>query len=280
MKRKEDSGGLAVIAGSGMGGLSPALEKRMDRVESVAFEDIDGVGGCSVDGHAGEVRIGRIEAPSDGIPGRQLALVMGRRHAYEGGVLGMAPLLRWLAGLGTRSVVAVSAAGSLHANLQAGELVVIKDIIDLQNRAFLQPSFRRAPRRGAPGFETHVARATSAARRRGLSQQLGGSLEAAARRAGVPVHRGVLACGAGPAYETPAEVRALRRLGADVATMSAAPEVEYAADSGMKIAVVAAVTNPGTGIGPEPPAHDRVVEAGGAMSGDLARILIQWIENK
>ena len=274
VRLEENKGGLAVIAGSGMGGLGPALEKRMDRVESVSFDDIEGVGTCSVDGHAGEVRIGRIKTPPDGIDGRQLAIVMGRRHAYEGGVLGMAPLMRWLAGRGTRSVIAVSAAGSLHAGLRAGELVIIRDIIDLQNRAFLQPSFRRAPRRDAPGLETRAARHT------GLSRQLSLALEAAARRAGVPVQRGVLACGAGPSYETPAEVQVLRRLGADVATMSAAPEVEYAADSGMKIAVVAAVTNAGTGMGPEPPDHERVMEVGAAMSGGLAKILVQWIENK
>ena len=142
-----ETSGLAIITGSGMGDLGRRLGSRLTDVETVSFGDIDGVGACTVDGHRGEVRIGRL----GGVGGRLVALVLGRRHAYEGGTLGMAPLMRWLAGRGLSSVVAVSAAGSLSGTLHPGELVVIKEIIDLQNRNLLQPAFRRLPARAGEG---------------------------------------------------------------------------------------------------------------------------------
>ena len=262
--------GLAIIAGSGMGELGYHLVTRLTDVETISFGDIDGVGACTVDGHPGEVRIGR----RGGIGGRRIALVLGRRHAYEGGSLGMAPLMEWLAGRGLSNVVAVSAAGSLSGHLHPGELVVIKEIIDLQNRGLLQPAFRRLPARA--GGRTQPAR--GGGRTACISARLSGALEVAARRAGVALQRGVLACGAGPAYETPAEVRALQTAGADVATMSAAPEVQYAAELGMEIAIVAAITNRCTGIGSEPPDHVRVLEIAGTMCRVLEDMLSQVIE--
>jgi purine-nucleoside phosphorylase len=105
-----------------------------------------------------------------------------------------------------------------------------------------------------------------------------GRLETAAERAGLALRRGTLACGAGPAYESPAEIRALQEIGADVATMSAAPETRYACELGMEIAVVAAITNPGTGIGAEPPDHGRVVQTAESMCGPLGDILTALLE--
>jgi inosine/guanosine/xanthosine phosphorylase family protein len=265
--------GLAIIAGSGMGELGDRLASRLTDVETVSFTRIDGVGSCTVDGHAGEVRMGRFDGG-----GRRVALVLGRRHAYEGGTLGMARLMRWLFARGLSSVVAISAAGSLRSTLHPGELVVVKDIVDFQNRDRLQPSFRRVTARTDRGRER--ARENGRGRSLGVSSSLTEALETAARRAGVVLHRGVLACGLGPAYETPAEVRALQAAGADVATMSAAPEVQFAGELGMKIAVVAAITNPCTGVGPEPPDHQSVLQVAQTMCGGLARLVTQLIDIK
>jgi purine nucleoside phosphorylase len=183
--------------------------------------------------------------------------------------------MQWLARRGFTSVVAISAAGSVRGQLHPGELVVVKDYIDFQNRDLLQPALRNF--NGETGIGTERGRARGA-RASGISPALSDELESAARRAGVALQRGVLACGAGPAYETPAEVRALQLGGADVATMSAAPEVQFAAGLGMEIAIVAAITNRCTGIGVEPPDHLRVLEVAKSMCGSLEKVIWQLIE--
>jgi purine nucleoside phosphorylase len=237
---------MAVVAGSGMSALGDRLRERY--------------------GHRGVVCAGEVE-------GRPLALVLGRRHFYEGGSNGMAPLMVWLSGRGVGEVVAISAAGSVRGVYQPGELIVATQVLDLQNRRTVARD--RAGRAG---------RGASAGRpgetRYGPSPRLQESLESAARRAGVGLQRGVLACGAGPAYETPAEIRALRGMGADVATMSSAPELLSAGELGMEIAIIAAITNPGTGIGQEPPNHVRVLEEASAMCGALGDLLVELIVNK
>lgn len=296
--------GMAIVAGSGFGGLGEILAGRIRFGDTVAFENIDGVGACTVAGHRGEVRLGVIPAApaapagkqNGEIDGRPLALVLGRRHVYEGGPMGMAPLMRWLARRGVGEVVAVSAAGSVRGAYLPGELVVITDIIDLQNREHRR--WRRPARAAAGpalfGFrppnrvppETAELTGPSAAvveraaweARPGLSGRLIGRLETAANRSGVALRRGTLACGAGPAYESRAEIRALQEIGADVATMSAAPETQYACELGMEIAVVAAITNPGTGIGTEPPDHGRVIETAESMCGPLGDVLVSLVE--
>jgi purine nucleoside phosphorylase len=272
--------GMAIIAGSGMGCLGPSLSARLSGLETIPFDHIDGLGSCTVDGHNGEVITGRFDGGQRGHEaGRRVAVVLGRRHAYEGGTLGMALLMRWLAGHGLSCVVAVSAAGSVNAAIHPGELVIVKEIIDMQNREHLQPAFRTArtgegQRTGEPVRERGGVGATAA-----VSQRLTGALESAARGAGVVLHRGSLACAPGPAYETTSEVSALQLMGVDVATMSAGPEIQYAAELGMEIAIVAAVTNRCTGVGQERPDHVRVLEVAGEMCDGLARVIMQLIEN-
>jgi purine-nucleoside phosphorylase len=260
---------IAIIAGSGMNSMGKRLEPFVGFETVVPFDHIDGVGGCTVEGHSGNVLLGRSGN------GRQVALVLGRRHFYEGGSMGMRPLMGWLAHRGVGEVVAVSAAGSVINIIKPGELVVIKDIIDLQNRELRLNRQRIGGDIGtgkADRFERGGLRATL-----GASEALSRRFEAAARRAGVMVSRGVLACGAGPAYETPSEIRALQRMGADVATMSAGPEVQFARQLGLDIAVVAAVTNSGTGIGLDPPQHHKVLETADAMCGAIAAVVAQLV---
>jgi purine nucleoside phosphorylase len=277
MGEMEKARGLAIIAGSGMAALADRLASRLADRQTVRFDEIDGVGACTVEGHRGEVWLGRLhDGSSRGRLGRRLALVLGRRHAHEGGELGMAALMRWLAARGVSDVVSVSAAGSLCRTLRPGELVVIRGLIDLQNRDSLQPGPRRP--RVADGFrgEGPALERGGGGRRAAVSARLTLELEAAARRVGVGLQRGVLACGAGPAYETRAEVGALQAAGADVATMSAAPEAQYASELGMEIAMVVAVTNWCTGIGSESPDHHRVLEEAGRTCGALAALLLQF----
>jgi len=239
--------GYAVVAGSGLGALGEAFAAR----EVVPFAAIAGVGETAVAGHRGEVRFcdtGRARC----------AIVLGRRHHYEAGAEGMRALLAWLAARGTTDLVAASAAGALDTRLHPGDLVLVHDLIDLQNR--------ERGGRAAATLRSRVDRALTA------------ELAGAARRARVPLHPGTLACGAGPAYETPAEVRFLQAAGADVVTMSAAPEVTFARQAGLRAAVIAVVTNPGTGIGGAVPGHEEVLRSAAGAAGALTRLIGELID--
>lgn len=239
---------VAVIAGSGMGALAGAF----DTEETVPFDEIDGVGACTVPGHAGEVRWHR-HGP------HRTAFVLGRRHFYEGAAGAMEALIGWLAARGTTHIVSVSAAGALTMSLCPGDLVLVRSLVDLQNRPV-----SRSPA-GVRGIADDA----------GLDVEFAREVERAAKRAGVPLHRGTIACGAGPAYETRAEVGWLQFLGADLATMSAAPEVEFARRAGLRMVVLAVITNPATGILNAKPGHDEVVAQAGRVAGRVGRIISQ-----
>lgn len=245
--------GLAIVAGSGMGALAGALARGVEFHDTVSFESLAGVGTCTVDGHRGEVKLGR--AVGVGSP---VAVVSGRRHLYEGADSTMEPLVRWLESAGFRRLITISAAGAVHGGIDPGEIVIVQEIIDAQNRIKFYGG-GRDPVRFRPS--------------RGLT----GELERAAARARTPLVRGILACSPGPAYETPAEVYMYQCAGADVATMSAAPEARFALELGMEVAIIAAVTNRGTGIGYDPPAHGRVMDQAESMCRPLGDILLEMI---
>jgi xanthosine phosphorylase len=247
---REGGGALAVVAGSGMSGVAEAFEAEA----TVPFEAIEGVGACTVAGHPGEVRWCRTGAAH---PAVRLALVLGRRHVYEGEPAAMFRLFEWLRDEGVTDVVVASAAGSLRREVRAGEFVVVWDVLDLQNRA---------PSSTAP-----------LERRTAVDAALTRALETACLAAGVRTTRGVLACHTGPAYETPAEVTFSQRTGATLVTMSAAPEIAYAGALGMRVAALAAITNAATGIEHAAPEHGEVIEAAGRASADLARLISQLI---
>lgn len=236
-----------------MGSLGECLSQRFRLDGRVLFEEIPDLGACTVAGHRGEVMLGLHRET-----GRRLAVVSGRRHLYEGGGSSMAPLIDWLKSGGFQDVVMISAAGGVHSGVEPGELMVIQEIVDLQNRPKVYP------RRG--GLVRFFP-----------SRSLTRAVEQAAGRARRAVVRGTLACSAGPAYESPAEIRVLQEMDADVATMSAAPEAQFALSIGMKVAIIAAVTNRGTGIGHEPLDHSSVVEAAQSMCGALEDILTELI---
>jgi purine nucleoside phosphorylase len=227
------------------------------------FDEIEGVGACGVGGHAGEVREGKV-GPRDGV------VVLGRRHVYEGAADSVLRLVAWLAGRGVTDLVVTSAAGALHRGLVAGELVVVRDLCDRQNR----PSLIRVEA-GRAGGPVTPERASVANARTRLDRNLTASLERAATCARVAWQRGTLVCGAGPAYETLAEVRAYQESHGDVATMSGAPEIAAANRVGMRAAALAVVTNPCTGVAAAVPNHREVLEVGARAAGHVAEVIMQ-----
>jgi purine-nucleoside phosphorylase len=244
----------ALIAGSGLGSVPDGLD-----VEArVPFEGIDGVGSATVAGHRGEVLRCRSGAA-------ECWIVLGRRHRYEGSATPVAALVAWLAGCGVTDLLVTSAAGSLRTTLRPGELVLLSAVLDLQSGP---------PARAASGPPPDGGRG---ARRPVLDRSLTDRVAAAAERAGVPLHRGVAACVDGPTFETPAEVAFLQGAGADVAAMSAAPEIGAACENGMRVACIGAVTNFGTGIGHATPGHDAVLSAAAAMSPPVGQVFMELI---
>jgi inosine/guanosine/xanthosine phosphorylase family protein len=241
---------LAFIAGSGMEALADAVAVR----RAVRFEDIPGVGACGVEGHAGRVLEAAIDA-------RPCTLVMGRRHVYEGDASAPARLVEWLAGSGVTHLVVASAAGALRRRLEPGDLVIVRDAIDVQNRYAGDGEARR----GARGDRLHI------------DPDLAWALARAATEAGVRWQRGTMLCASGPAYETSAEVRAFQSWGGDVATMSGAPELAAAARAGIPAAAVALVTNWCTGIAGAKPNHEEVLAAGRRASRGLAAVVRQLV---
>ncbi len=242
---------LAVIAGSGLGRVADRMAAR----RAVPFADIPGVGACTVAGHAGEVREGTIA-------GHECRLVLGRRHGYEGEAAAVHHLVAWLVGRGVTDLLVTSAAGALRRSLEPGDIVVVHDILDRQN-------LRALSQRGGE--------MTGPARRLLIDALLTAAVERAALRAGVGVQRGSVVCGIGPAYETRAEVGALQVAEGDAATMSAAPEIAAASAAGLRVAAIALITNPCTGIASAAPNHDEVLRTGERASGKLADIIGQLI---
>jgi purine-nucleoside phosphorylase len=235
---------LAIIAGSGLGELSAMVE----RGRETPFADIPGVGAATVAGHAGRILAGTIG-------GRPCQLVLGRRHFYEGDPRPIERLIDHVANAGAATLLVTSAVGSLRRDLRPGELVVIRDIVDGQNRP---ASVRRALR---------------------LDRDATRRFEQAATEARVAWQPGTMFCASGPPYETPAEVVFQQYAGADVAAMSGAPEVAAANRRGLPVVSVTVVTNPCTGIDGAVPSHREVLEASSRAARDLARVVVQFIAN-
>jgi purine-nucleoside phosphorylase len=155
---------------------------------------------------------------------------------------------------GVTDLLVMSAAGSTRRTSLPGEIVVINGVIDLQNRD-------RNSGRGRCTVDAQLTR----------------RVESALTGAGLIWSRGTIASGTGPAYETPAEVTFLQRLGADLASMSSAPEITLANQLGMRVAALGVLTNPATGITGAIPAHGEVLSQALAASGPLAAVVAQLV---
>lgn len=224
---------VAFILGSGWGHFVESTEV----VEACAYERIPEFGVSTVAGHAGRLIRGRVN-------GHEYLAMQGRLHRYEGHPLRrIGNAVAVLRGLGARELVVTCAAGGVHPDFEVGDLVLIRDTIHFM---------LESPLRGAPA---------PLGRRAVVSPRLATLASEAARRRGIPLREGVLFSFKGPSYETPAEVRMVRRLGGDVASMSTTPELISAAALGMDAVGFACVTNRAPGLVPGGEVtHDEVIE--------------------
>lgn len=219
--RRAGAGGarLGMVLGSGLGALADAVEGAV----AVPFQDLPGFPHSGVSGHRGAVVVGRLA-------GAPVALLAGRAHYYEGGdATVMRVPLETLRALGCGAVLLTNAAGSLHAEMGPGSLMALSDHI---NWSGLNPLIGEA----------------SDARFTDLVDAYSPALRARLKAADPALHEGVYAWFSGPSFETPAEIRAARILGADAVGMSTVPETILARFLGLEVAAVSVITNLAAGM--------------------------------
>jgi purine-nucleoside phosphorylase len=236
----------ALVLGSGLGGLVEAVSDPV----VVRFDELPGFPDSGVSGHAGRWIGGRLA-------GRRILVQAGRYHIYEGLPLDLvtAPV-RTAAELGTRVLVLTNAAGGVRRAFPPGTLVALDDHIDLMEGKL-------------PATDPTVRGGTGSA----YDAELLGLAARCAERVGVPLERGVYAALRGPSYETPAEIRLIVGLGADLVGMSTAPEATAARAAGMRCLALSLVTNWAAGIAPGPLDHAEVIEMGRRSAGTLERLV-------
>lgn len=240
-----------VVLGSGLGAFADTLE---DRVE-LFYADIPGWPKSTVAGHAGKLVFGRLGST-------EVVAMSGRAHLYEGhGAPDVVFGVRQLGRLGVRRLVLTNAAGGINLSYSQGGLVLISDHINLQGR---NPLVGPNDDSLGPRFPD-MSDAYSAEYRR-IARQTAQDL-------GIAVGEGVYAAVLGPNYETPAEIRFLRTIGADLVGMSTAAEVIAANHMGMKVLAISCVTNMAAGILPQRIRHEEVLETGRAVRDTLVRLL-------
>ncbi|MCV2446598.1 purine-nucleoside phosphorylase [Paracoccus sp. DMF] len=240
-----------LVLGSGLGHLAAAVQGT-----AIPYSDLPGFPHAGVSGHVPQLVIGRLE-------GRRVAVFGGRAHYYESGRADAMRLpLEVLRALGCRRLILTNAAGSLRPDLPPGALMLLSDHI---NFAGTNPLI------GEPSDARFVP--MTAAHDPGLRA----ALQAAAAAEGLPLPEGVYCWFSGPSFETPAEIRAARTLGADAVGMSTVPEIILARFLGLDCAAISVITNMGAGLSDEAISHDHTKAMAPLGAAKLERILRRFL---
>lgn len=242
---------LGVVLGSGLDACADAVTNTVD----ISYSAIPGFPKPAVDSHAGQLRLGTL----GDVP---IAILRGRAHAYEGHPLAdVVRPVRTLARLGCSTVVLTNAAGSLRPEVGPGRLMMITDHINWSGMNPLTgPNLNQLGDRFID-----MTTAYDAGLRRHFAD--------AAGRVQIDLAEGVYCWYPGPSFETPAEIRAIRTLGADAVGMSTVPECIALRHMGVKVAAISSITNLAAGLGASTLDHGEVMATGAAVADKLARLL-------
>jgi len=242
---------IAVVLGSGLGAFADVLADPV----SIHYSEIPGWPVSTAVGHSGKLVFGKLGK-------LDIAVMAGRAHLYEGYPPAQVTFgVRVLHRLGVRSVVFTNAAGGINLSYRQGALVLISDHINLQgSHPLIGPNDDSAGPRFPDMSEAYSAKYRATAH--DVAHQLKIQLE-----------EGVYAALTGPSYETPAEIRYLRTIGADLVGMSTVPEVIVANYIGMRVLAISCVTNMAAGILPQKINHEEVLEAGRKVRDTLIQFL-------
>jgi purine-nucleoside phosphorylase len=248
----------AIIAGSGLGGALPRLEDKV----SVSYQDIPGFPAPTVKGHAGELIFGRMG-------GADVVMMKGRFHYYEGRPLSFIAFpIRVLRALGVKNLLLTAAVGSLKPAIKPGDMVILKDHLNLMGSNPLMGNYH-------PAFGE-------------MFPDMNGPYDAALRREAMKLAKklrirakeGVYTAVTGPSYETPAEVKMYRQLGGDIAGMSVVPETIAARQLKLRVAGLCWISNFCSGISRQVLSHEEVLELGQKVSGKMQGLLEGLLKSK
>ncbi|MFL5343649.1 MAG: purine-nucleoside phosphorylase [Hyalangium sp.] len=256
---RQRAGGLTprvgIILGSGLGAFAEGFGRKV----IIPYPELPHFPHSSVPGHAGRMVLGEVG-------GQPVVAMQGRVHSYEGySPMQVAFPARVLCSLGIKALVLTNAAGGINSLFAPGDLMAITDHINLSgwnaltgpNEDRLGPRFPDMSRAYAPSLRTLL-------------------LESA-QRTQVPLRQGVYAMVSGPSYETPAEIRMLRTLGADAVGMSTVPETVAAGHMGVPVVGISCITNLAAGVGDKPLTHDEVAETANRVAGIFSRLLTDFL---
>lgn len=246
---------LGIILGSGLGNFASQVEDPT----IIPYADIPHFPRSTVEGHSGKLVLGSIA-------GVAVAVMQGRVHAYEGYSLSEVTFpTRVLGLLGCKSLIVTNAAGGINISYKQGSLVAISDHINLTgSNAALGPN---EPKFGPRFFDMSAA----------YSPALRALAHAEARKQSIPFAEGVYLAVLGPSYETPAEIRAFRTLGADLVGMSTVHEVIIARHMGIEVLGLSLVTNMAAGVLNEAINHEEVMETGRRVEQQFTSLLTALI---
>lgn len=242
---------IGLVLGSGLGHLAATVDG-----VSIDYADLPGFPHAGVSGHSPRLVIGRLE-------GRRVAVLGGRAHYYEtGDAAAMRLPLTVLQRLGATRLILTNAAGSLRDNLPPGSVMLLSDHINFSGRNPLigEPTDARF----VPMTDAH-------------DPDMRAGLRRAAAAEGVALPEGVYAWYSGPSFETPAEIRAIRGLGADAVGMSTVPEVILARFLGLRVAALSVVTNMGAGLSAESISHEHTKAMAPLGAAKLERLLRRYL---
>lgn len=245
---------FGLVLGSGLGAVADSIRP----TAKIAYRDVPGFPKSAVAGHAGQLVLGHFER----IP---IACMMGRAHPYEGTPPAVLRLpIRAMRLIGCEAVVLTNAAGGLKPTLPPGRLMIVADHINMMG---VNPLVGANDEEFGPRFPALD----------GLyDEELRARLRRAAAHTGVGIGEGVYLATLGPSFETAAEIRAFRTLGADAVGMSTVPEAIVAGHCGLKVAAISVITNLGAGLDAATHGHDRTLAEAARAAGDAARLLTSF----
>ncbi len=236
---------LAIVLGSGLGPFAESLEHEL----VVHYGDVPDLPVSRVPGHAGRFILARLA-------GRPLLIAQGRVHLYEGwDAKDVTQAVRLMHQIGVETLILTNAAGTVNPGFPPGDWMMLNDHINLTGHSPLHG--------GAHFFDMSEV----------YDRSLRSVFHDTAATLGIRLHEGVYAAMPGPQYETPAEIRMLKILGADAVGMSTVPEAIQARALGLRVAAFSCLTNWGSGLSPDTLSHEEVTETGRHAAGTLVRLL-------
>jgi purine-nucleoside phosphorylase len=248
---------LAIVLGSGFQSVAQAMAV----ARAVPYAKLAGFPKPTVAGHTGKALIGTLD-------GTNILVLSGRAHYYEGHSLEIVTFpIRVLAEYGIENILLTSAAGGIDKKLKPGEFMQFTDHLNFIGDNPLRGALAKGRERFIDLSQTY-------------DPALNQALQAAARKTKTKLHRGVYCALSGPSYETPAEIRAFAKLGADAVGMSTVPEAIVARQCGLRVAAISCITNAAAGISKTPLSHSEVLEIGEQASTQAAKLITEFSAGK